>query len=165
MSAPSYRERLRIEGAVLAGSGAIGSVVVLALADGAADGPWNTVAQLAVVAGLCGWLGPRAVRRWTAAAEPVEAEVSGEPTPLWQLPAITAGLTLAVAVPLGMWDAGLRVTGGCVVVGLMQAALLAPLVRREEERRGCRFVRRPGSRLGRGTRLGYYARSAASSTK
>ena len=140
---------------MLAGSGAVGSVTLLALADGATDGPWNTVAQLAVVAGLCAWLGPRAVRKWTTAAEPVEGDVSGDPTPLWQLPAITAGLTLAVAVPFDMWDAGLRVTGGCVLVGLMQAAVMAPRVAREERRSARRFVRLPGSRLGRGTRLGW----------
>ena len=58
MSAPSYRERLALEGSVLAGSGAIGSAALLALADGATDGPWNTIGQLAVVAVLCAWLGP-----------------------------------------------------------------------------------------------------------
>jgi hypothetical protein len=156
MTTPSYRERLALEGAVLAGSGAIGSAALLIWADGATDGPWNTIGQLAVVAGLGAWLGPRLVRKWTEAAEPAEGlDVSGDPTPLWQLPAITASLTLAVAVPTGMWDAGLRVTGGCVLVGLTQAALMAPLVRREERRRGRRFVRLPGSRLGRGTRLGW----------
>ena len=160
MQAPSYRERLTLEGAVLAGSGAIGSAALLVLADGATDGPWNTIGQLAVVAALCGWLGPRSVRKWTSAVEPAEGQdVSGEPTPLWQLPAITAGLTLAVAVPTGMWDAGLRVTGGCVLVGLTQAALMAPLVAREERRSGRRFVRLPGSRIGRGTRLGWVARA------
>lgn len=158
VQAPSYRERLALEGAVLAGSGAVGSAALLLLADGATDGPWNTIGQLAVVAGLCGWLGPRSVRKWTAAAEPAEdREVSGDPTPLWQMPAITAGLTLAVAVPTGMWDAGLRVTGGCALVGLTQAALMAPLVAREERRSERRFVRLPGSRLGRGTKLGYAA--------
>lgn len=156
MEAPSYRERLALEGAVLAGSGAIGSAALLALVDGADDGPWNTIGQLAVVAALGAWLGPRLVRKWTTAAEPAAGlEVSGDPTPLWQLPAITAGLTLAVAVPTGMWDAGLRVTGGCVLVGLTQAALMAPLVAREERRSGRRFVRLPGSRVGRGTKLGY----------
>lgn len=156
MPAPSYRERLTLEGAVLATSGAIGSAALLAFADGADDGPGNTVGQLAVVAGLCGWLGPWLAKKWTAKAEPAEdQEVSGDPTPLWQLPAITAGLTLAVAVPTGMWDAGLRVTGGCVLVGLTQAGVMAPLVAREERRSGRRFVRLPGSRLGRGTRLGF----------
>ena len=159
MQPPSYRERLALEGAVLAGSGAIGSAALLALVDGADDGPWNTIGQLAVVAGLCVWLGPRLVKKWTARAEPAEGHrVSGDPTPLWQLPAITAGLTLAVAVPTGMWDAGLRVTGGCALVGLTQAGVMAPLVAREERRSGRRFVRLPGSRLGRGTKLGWLAR-------
>jgi hypothetical protein len=168
MRVSSYRERLVLEGSVLAGSGVAGSIVLLLLADGATDGPWNTVGQLVVVAGLCAWLGPRFVRRWMAAAESTEAgEVSGDPTPLWQLPAITAGLTLLVALPTGMWDAGLRVTGGCALVGLMQAALLAPLVAHEERRSARRFVRLPGSRIGRGTRLGWlaYPRSSASPTK
>ena len=156
MSAPSYRERLALEGGVLAASGAIGSAALLGFVDGADDGPWNTIGQLAVVAALGAWLGPRLVKKWTARAEPAgDRDVSGDPTPLWQLPVITAGLTLAVAVPTGMWDAGLRVTGGCMLVGLTQAAVMAPLVAREERRRGRRFVRLPGSRLGRGTRLGY----------
>lgn len=158
MQAPSYRERLALEGAVLAGSGAVGSAALLVLADGATDGPWNTIGQLAVVGALGAWLGPRLVKKWTAVAEAAgDREVSGDPTPLWQLPAITAGLTLAVAVPTGMWDAGLRVTGGCMLVGLTQAGLMAPLVAREERRSGRRFVRLPGSRLGRGTKLGYAA--------
>lgn len=119
MSAPSYAERLAVEGGVLAGCGLAGSAVLVALVEGATDGPWNTAGQLAAVAGLCGWFGPRAVRRWTESAEAVAGDaVTGEPTPLWQLPAITAGLTLAVALPTGMWDAGLRVTAGCGLVGL-----------------------------------------------
>ncbi len=93
-----------------------------------------------------------------AAAKPTGSEVSGDPTPLWQLPVITAGLVLLVAIPSPpLWDAGLRVTGGCVLVGLMQAALMAPLVAREERRSRRRFVRLPGSRIGRGTRLGFHA--------
>jgi hypothetical protein len=156
VSAPSYRERLQAEGLALAGSGAAGSAVLLLFVDGATDGPWNTVGQLVVVAVLCAWLGRHYARRWMAAAEPAdESIVTGDPTPLWQLPAIVAGLTLLVAVPFGLWDAGLRVTGGCVLVGLMQCALMAPLVAREERRSGRRFVRLPGSRLGRGTRLGW----------
>ena len=50
-----------LEGAALAGSGAVGSAALLAFVDGATDGPWNTIGQLAVVAGLCAWLGPRSV--------------------------------------------------------------------------------------------------------
>ena len=156
MSAPSYRERLAREGAALAGSGALGSIALLVLADGATDGPWNTIGQLIAVALLCGWLGPVFARKWMAAAEPTGGDESGDPTPLWQLPVITAGLVALVAIPSPpLWDAGLRVTGGCVLVGLMQAALMAPLVAREERRSGRRFVRLPGSRIGRGTRLGY----------
>jgi hypothetical protein len=143
---------------VLAASGVVGVVALLALADGATDGPWNTIGQLVVVAAVCVTLGPLYARKWMASAKPAEGlAVTGDPTPLWQLPAIVAGLTLLVAVPTGMWDAGLRVTGGCVLVGLMQAALMAPLVAREERRSGRRFVRLPGSRLGRGTRLGWIA--------
>ena len=70
MSAPSYRERLALEGAALALSGAVGSALLLLFADGATDGPWNTVGQLAVVAVLCAWLGPYYARKWMAAAEP-----------------------------------------------------------------------------------------------
>ena len=158
MPTPSYRERLALEGGVLAASGAIGSAALLAFVDGADDGPWNTIGQLAVVAALGAWLGPRLVKKWTAGAEPAgDRDVSGDPTPLWQLPVVTVGLTLAVAVPTGLWDAGLRVTGGCMLVGLTQAGVMAPLVAREERRSGRRFVRLPGSRLGRGTRLGWLA--------
>jgi len=154
---PSYRERLIREGGALAVSGALGSAGLLAFVDSATDGPWSTVVQLGVVAAVCAWLGPRSVRKWTARAESVPASgssLTGEPTPLWQMPAITAGLTLAVSLPTGAWDAGLRVTGGCLLVGLMQAALMAPLVGADERRRGRRYVRLPGSRILRGTRLG-----------
>lgn len=154
---PSYRELLIREGGALALSGAVGSAVLLGLEDSATDGPWNTGIQLGVVAALCAFLGPRSVRKWTARAEPVpegDPPLTGEPTPLWQMPVITAGLTLAVALSTGMWDAGLRVTGGCLLVGLTQAALMAPMVGADERRRGRRYIRLPGSRILRGTRLG-----------
>ena len=154
---PSYRELLIREGGALALSGALGSALLLGLEDSATDGPWNTGGQLAVVAALCAFLGPRSVRKWTARAEPVpegDTSLTGEPTPLWQMPVITAGLTLAVALPTGMWDAGLRVTGGCLLVGLTQAALMATVVGADERRRRRRYVRLPGSRILRGTRLG-----------
>ncbi len=163
MAAPSYRERLIREGGALAVSGAVGSALLLAFVDGATDAPLSTIAQLAVVAALCAWLGPRFARKWTTRAEPVPAAgspLTGEPTPLWQLPAITAGLTLAVALPTGAWDAGLRVTGGCLLVGLTQAGLMAPLIRADERRRGRRYVRLPGSRILRGTRLGVVEHSS-----
>lgn len=155
--APSYSERLALEGAVLAGSGAAGAAALLALVDGAGDHPASTGLQLGVVAVVCAVLGPALAKRWTSRAEPADGyDVSGDPTPLWQLPAITAGLALAVALPFeAMWDAALRVTGGCVLVGLAQAALMAPLVRADERRTGRRYVRLPGSRIVRGTRLGF----------
>ncbi len=154
---PSYQELLVREGGALAFSGAVGSAVLVALEDSATDRPWSTGIQLGVVAALCAFLGPRSARKWTARAEPVQGSdtsLTGEPTPLWQMPVITAGLTLAVALPTGLWDAGLRVTGGCLLVGLTQAAVMAPLVGADERRRGRRYVRLPGSQILRGTRLG-----------
>jgi len=163
MRLPSYRECLIREGGALAVSGALGSAVLLGFVGAATDGPWSTIVQLGVVAAVCAFLGPRSARKWTARAEPVPAggaSLTGEPTPLWQMPVITAGLTLAVALPTGAWDAGLRVTGGCLLVGLMQAALMAPLVGADERRRGYRYVRLPGSRILRGTQLGAMERSS-----
>ena len=58
------------------------------------------------------------------------------------------------------WDAGLRVTGGCMLVGLAQAVLLERLVAADERRRGRRYVRMPGSSL-LGTKLGFTDRSSA----
>lgn len=159
MASPSYRERLTLEGGVLAASGLAGSAALLAFVEGSREHPLSTSGQLAVVVGLCAWLGPRSARRWTDRAEPIDEDeasrVSGDPTPLWQLPAITAGLAVSVALPPPhLLDASLRVTGGCLLVGATQALVMAPLVRRAERRRGGRFVRLPGSRLLRGTRLG-----------
>jgi len=91
-------------------------------------------------------------------------EGAEEPTPLWQLPLIVAGLSAAVALPrwtdlpgsrLAGYDAALRVTAGCLLVGLAQAVLLERVVARAEARHGWRYVRIPGSRLVRGTRLGF----------
>jgi len=153
---PTYRERLRLEGAGLALCGAVGSAVLLATVDEATRLPGNTLGQLAVVAVLLLVLGRRSVVRWMAAAEPLDgpaAAGSGEPTPLWHLPLVVVALTLPFGFLAG-WDAGLRITGGCLLVGLWQALYLATLVGREEASRGVAFVRLPGSRLGRGTRLG-----------
>lgn len=155
MDAPSYRERLAVEGSVLAASGALGVAVLLAFVDEARERPTRTLWQLALVALLCGLLGPWLFRRWTERAEPAEAGAGGgEPTPLWQLPAIVAGLAVGVGLLTGHWDTAVRAAGGCTLVGLTQAAIMAPLVARAEELRGGRFVRMPGSRLGRGTQLG-----------
>jgi hypothetical protein len=163
---PTYRDRLRIEGLTLAACGALGCAGLLVLrTDQATRGPLSTVVQLAVVAALLGWLGPRSARRSMQGSEEVAPgeEGSGEPTPLWQLPVIVVGLT-ATFVALGElddragWDAGLRITGGCTLVGLAQAVLLERVVARDEERRARVYFRRPGSRIVRGTRLGHRAR-------
>jgi hypothetical protein len=168
MAAPSYRDRLRIEGLTLAACGAAGSVGILAArTDQATRGPLSTIGQLAVVAALLGWLGPRSARKAIARAEPVAPgrEGSGEPTPLWQLPLIVAGLTASVVAlqevdPRAGWDAGLRVTGGCTLVGLAQAVLIERVVAADEDARGRTYFRMPGSRLGRGTKLGYRSRGS-----
>jgi hypothetical protein len=151
----TYRARLRREGYALAACGAIGSAYLLAAVDGARANAWSSVIQLAILAAALAVLGPRSVRRWTAQAAPVapgEAG-SGEPTPLWQLPLICAGLAGLVGVPTGAWDASLRVTAGCVLVGLTQAVLLDRIAAREEDRLGGRLVRIAGSRLLKGTKL------------
>ena len=154
-TAPSYRQRLRAEGSVLAASGALGVAILLLFVDEARERPTRTVWQLALVAVVCGLLGPWLARRWTERAEPAQAGAgSGEPTPLWQLPAIVVGLAVGVGLLTGHWDAAVRAAGGCTLVGLTQAVIMATLVARAEELRGGRFVRMPGSRLGRGTKLG-----------
>lgn len=152
---PTYRERLRIEGATLAGCGLLDCVLLLALASQARRWPLNTAGQLVIVAVLVAWLGPRSVRRSVERAGVLEPgqEGSGEPTPLWHLPLIVAGLTVLVGLPAG-WDAGLRIGGGCVIVGLGQAVLMERVVAAEEGRRGRRYIRIKGSRILRGTRLG-----------
>jgi hypothetical protein len=160
---PTYRERLRVEGLTLAACGAAGSAGLLALeTEQATRWPLNTAGQLAVVAGLLGWFGPRVTRGVLARAEELGPDevVTGEPTPLSHLPLIVTGLT-ATFVALGEvndragWDAGLRVTLGCTLVGLAQAIPLERIVAAEEAARGRRFFRGKGSRLLRGTQLGW----------
>ena len=143
---------------MLAASGLGSSAVLLAFVEQSRDAPQSTIVQLVVVAALCVALGSYFAKKWTEGAQPIDpADASGEPTPLWQLPLITAGLALVVALPPPhLWDAALRVTGGCLLVGLMQAALMARLVAADERRRGRRYVRLRGSRILRGTKLGYY---------
>ena len=150
----------------LAASGAVGSVLLITLVPESRRWPWNTVGQLAVLALLLEFLGRRSVRRWLDAAEQLKPgeEGSGEPTALWTLPLIVTGLT-AVFVLLphtGLpgtdragWDAGLRITGGCALVGLAQGVRYACIVAADEQRRGRRYVRVPGSRILRGTKLGF----------
>lgn len=155
MSPPTYRERLRLEGAVLAGCGAVSALAVLALADTATREPLSTIVQLAIVAALMATVGAASVRRSMERAVDLEptAAGSGEPTPVWQFPLIVAVLTLGLGLSAG-WDAGLRIGGGCVVVGLAQAVLFDRLVAREEARQGRRFHRVAGSSLFTGTKLG-----------
>jgi hypothetical protein len=154
----TYRARLRREGAALAAVGLAGSVALLVLDDEAASGPESTLGQLAVVAGLLAWLGPRGVRSAVARAEQVGAPgvppATGEPTPLWHLLLVVAALATPLLL-LGAPDAALRVTAGSALVGLAQAVLLARLVAARERREGRVFVRLPGSRILRGTRLGW----------
>jgi hypothetical protein len=150
----TYRERLRLEGASLALSGAAGAIGLLVLRhDEATAGPVSTIVQVAIVAVLMATIGARSVRRSIERAAALDGDPgSGQPTQLWLHPLIVAGLTL----PFGLtdaWDAGLRVCGGCTVVGLAQIAFSA-LVAREEARRGVRFYRVPGSSLFTGTKLG-----------
>lgn len=157
---PTYRERLRLEGGVLAACGLLGSIALIALTGGdATRGPASTVGQLVLVAILLVWFAPRAVRSWAAKAEPVAPgdPVTGDPTPLWQLPLICAGLALVLGVPFDAWDAALRVTGGCTLVGLAQAVLLDRVAAGEERTRGGTLVRLPGSSLFTGTKLGLRA--------
>lgn len=150
-----YRGRLRREGGTLALCGVAGSALLLATTAQATRGPLSTVVQLAVVAALLAALGPRATRRAMDRARLLARgdAGAGEPTPLWQLPLVVAGLSAAFGLLAG-WDAGLRVTGGCALVGLAQAVLLERVVAARERRDGVVFVRQPGSRILRGTVLG-----------
>jgi len=149
----TYRARLRKEGFALAVCGVVGSAA-LWLADArTTQNAGSTVGQLAVVLVLLGVLGPLSVRRAIARSQPPDvAPPTGEPTPLWQMPLVVAVLTLPL-IALGAWDAGLRVTGGCTLVGLAQALLLARIVQADERATGRTYVRSPGSRILRGTRL------------
>jgi hypothetical protein len=161
---PTYRERLRVEGAVLAGAGALGSVLLIAFVDEASERAASTAGQIVFVVVVLAVLGPLLLRRWLAAAEPVRAgtEPTGQPTPLWMPPLVVVALVALFVVPgeLGVgavgWDAGLRITLGCTLVGLAQALLLARLVGADEARHGRRYVRLPGSRAFGGTKLGFF---------
>jgi hypothetical protein len=164
--APSYRERLRVEGLALAACGAVASVALIALVPESRRRPASTLLQLGAVVLLLETLGKRAVRGWMDRAEelPAGQEGSGEPTPLWMLPPIVAGLAAVFVVlpetglPLSGaagWDAGLRVTAGSAMVGLAQALLFEHLVATGEQSDGRRYVRIKGSRLLGGTKLGF----------
>jgi hypothetical protein len=161
---PTYRQRLRVEGAVLAASGALGSVLLLAFVDEASQRAWSTAGQVAFVALLLAVLAPLSLRRWLAAAQPIPpgSAPTGEPTALWMPPLVVAVLVALFVVPgeLGVgavgWDAGLRITLGCLLVGLTQSLLLASFVAADETRQDRRYVRLPGSRAIGGTKLGFF---------
>lgn len=170
--ASTYRQRLRLEGLTLAAAGAAGSVLLLTTQPQARRSPWNTAGQLAAVAAGLGVLGPRSTDQALAGSRRIwlRRVGSGEPTPLWHVPAVVTSLTLSVSNPVGLqpghrllkpllkragWDAGLRVTLGCALVGLYQALVIERRVGAHERRRRRTFYRRPGSRLGRGTELGW----------
>ena len=163
---PTYRERLRIEGLALAALGTVASAALVAAVPESRRWPLNTVGQAAVVAVLLEALGTRKTRRWIDEAHELAPgeEGSGEPTPLWMLPPIMISLAAAfVLLPeTGLpgsdaagWDAGLRITGGCAVVGLFQGVRWARLVEAEERSRGRRYLRVKGSHLWSGTKLGW----------
>lgn len=164
-TALTYRERLRVEGAALAASGAAGSALLLVFVAEATERAASTAVQIALVAIVLAVLGPLSVRRWLAAAQPVErgAELAGQPTPLWMPPLVVVALVGVFVLPgeLGFgavgWDAALRITLGALLVGLAQALLLAPIVAADEARRGRRYLRLPGSRAIGGTKLGFFS--------
>jgi len=82
---------------------------------------------------------------------------------LWKPPLVVVVLTALFVVPgeLGIgavgWDAGLRITLGCTLVGLAQALLVERLVASDEARQGRSYVRLPGSRATSGTNLGFFS--------
>jgi hypothetical protein len=164
--APSYRERLRIEGLALAACGAVASAALIAFVPASRRWPLKTLGQLAVVVVALETLGTRSVRRYLTKAEELEPgeEGSGEPTPLWMLPPImislAAGFVLLPETGLpgsekAGWDAGLRITGGCMIVGLAQGVRYARIVANDEQKRGRRYLRVKGSHLWSGTKLGF----------
>jgi hypothetical protein len=140
----------------LAAAGAVGALTLLATTAQARRGPVSTALQLVALALLLAWLMPRSVRNAIAGSESrsVRDLGSGEATPLWQLPAIVIALAAVAALLIG-WDAALRVTAGCVIVGLAQSVACAWQVAGQERASGRTYFRIPGSRIFRGTRLGY----------
>ena len=168
----AYLTRLRLEGGVLAVAGIASSALLLGRLEQARRDPLSTVGQLFALGVALRVRAPRAVDGWMGAAERVEAsQVTGEPTPLWQVPVpvVLGGLTFkgleAIGGPLrpltrrAGWDAALRVTLGSALVGAVQALWLSPRVAADEARRQRTYYRLPGSRLG-ATRLGYAPRSS-----
>jgi len=171
--AQTYAQRLRAEGLALAAVGAAGSAALLATKPEAKREPLSTVGQLAVVAAGLALVGPRATDKALGDASRVwfGRVGSGEPTPLWHIPVpvlaevaffsvISKKALARTSLPPRVkaapgWDAGLRVTAGSAIVGAYQALFIARQVRQAEKARHRAYYRMPGSRLGRGTVLGY----------
>ena len=118
-------------------------MLLLALVPAASERAASTIGQLAGVTLLLAVLAPLAARRAlsrTRSIEPGE-QLTGEPTALWKPPLVMLVLAtpFVVAGELGVtgagWDAGLRVTGGCLLVGLAQALVVERLVARDEAAR------------------------------
>ncbi len=130
--------------------------MLITAAPASTHNPISTAVQETVVAAILLWFGPRGVRRSIAASNELDAQAigSGEPTPLWHIGAIVIGLTLTAGTIAG-WDAGLRVTIGCALVGSVQMGVLALMVKADEHATGRTYYRVKGSRILRGTRLGY----------
>jgi hypothetical protein len=176
VSAPTYRDRLRVEGLTLAGAGLAGSSVLLALAPQARRAPGNTAAQLGILVAGLAVLGPRGTRKALEGADRVRfgRVGTGEPTPLWHVPVpplagvlfvarLARPLNDALGLPeklgrMAGWDAALRVTAGSALVGLYQAFAIERQVARVERRALRTYYRMPGSRLGTGTQLGWTRR-------
>jgi hypothetical protein len=162
--AARYRTRLRTEGLALAACGGLVTVLLLVTVPEARRLPLNTLGQLVLFAALLAVLGGASVRRALRNAQEMDPgrQGTGEPTPLWLLPVIVVGLTVLLGLP-GGWDAGLRVAAGSAIAGLWQAVVAERLVAAEERRSGRAFVRRRGSRLIGGTKLGWLPRPDARS--
>ena len=174
--AQTNAERLQTEGLALAAVGTVGSAVVLATQPEAKRQPLSTIGQLALVAGALAYFGPRATNNALDGASRVRfgRVGTGEPTPLWHVPvpvvaevaffAVLSKRALArTSLPPKVkeapgWDAGLRVTAGSAVVGAYQALVIARQVKAAEARKLRTYYRMPGSRLGRGTVLGWTRR-------
>lgn len=174
--AHTYVRRLRTEGLALAAVGAAGSAVLLATQPQAKRRPASTIGQLAVLAGGLAYFGPRSTAKAldNASRAYLGRVGTGEPTPLWHIPipvlaevALVSGrpkkalegapLPPPVKAAAG-WDAALRVTAGSALVGLYQALVIARQVKQAEGSGWRRYYRMPGSRIGRGTKLGYTRR-------
>ncbi len=160
---PTYQQRLRSEGIGLAACGLVGSIALLVGSDQATRHLTSTAVQLGAVAIGLAVLGTRNVRGALRASRDLTGQPlgSGEPTPLWHLPPIVTVLTV-VAVLVGGGDAGLRVTAGCLLVGLAQALIWRRVVLVSERCDARRHYRVRGSRVLRGSRLGHLAQTPAS---